>query len=198
MSFRKSKRRVHPDEKAIRIAHENAVNSIYKYERKTLAIAKMGYYRASNFDCDLLGKQRPESDYFVMSGVLDETFGSKRIHCEVTFVDRRPEDGFVGDCMLTHLVDDAESHERALMLSVSIWDADSHWRRAAYDCLRDAAISNNQFCHFRIATELADVSEVLAQLSERGYGPTLRLHEFTMWPTIILPKAPDWAWKSSV
>ena len=103
MTFLKSKRRSDLDEKALQMAHENAVNSIYKHERKTLAIAKMSYYRSFNFHRDVLGKQRPETDNFVMVGVLDETFASKRIHCEVTFIDRRHEDEFVGDCTLTHL-----------------------------------------------------------------------------------------------
>jgi hypothetical protein len=64
MIFGKFRRRVDLDEKAIRMAHENAVNSIYKYGRKTLPIAKMSYYRSFNFDCDILGKQRPKTDAF--------------------------------------------------------------------------------------------------------------------------------------
>jgi hypothetical protein len=195
MSFLKYKGHIAVNEKAIQMAHENAVNSIYKYERKTLAIVKMSHYQGFNFHRDALGKQWPKTDNFVMIGVLDETFASKRIHCEVKFTDHRPEDEFVGDCTLTHIGDEGQSYRRALMLSVSIWDADSYWREASYDCLRNAAISQNRFCHFRIATEITDVPGALAELRERGYCPTVRVHEFTMWPTIILPNAPDWAWK---
>jgi hypothetical protein len=193
MTFWKPKRR--SDDEAIRMAHEQAVNSIYKYERKTLAIAKMRYYHSFNFDHDVTGQQRPQTDDFLMMGVLDEIFASKRINCEVRFIERRPDDVFVGDCTLSHFGDEAQSHHRPLMLSISIWDQQSSWRWKAYDCVRDAAFSQHRFCHFRIATELADIADALRQLQDRGYGPTVRLREFTMWPTIILPNAPTWGWK---
>jgi hypothetical protein len=55
MIFGKFRGRVDLGEKAIRMAHENAVNSIYKYERKTLAIAKMSYYQSFNSIVTFLG-----------------------------------------------------------------------------------------------------------------------------------------------
>ena len=194
MSFWKSKRCTKLNDKVIQMAHEEAVDWIYKYERKTLAIAKMSYYRSFNFDRDVLGKRRSETDDFVMIGALHEGSDAKRVHCEVRFTDHPSENDFVGDCTLTHSGDEGESHRRPLMVSVSIWDADTHWRRASYECLRDCAISGDRFCHFRISTEIAEIPGVLAQLRDRGYGPTVRLREFTMWPRIILPNAPSGAW----
>ena len=83
------------------------------------------------------------------------------------------------------------------MLKVSVWDPDGEWAQKAYECLRDAAVSGSQFCHFRVVTETIDqaVALKLNELVERSYAPTIKLYEFTMWPTITLPKAPDWGWK---
>ena len=131
MSFWKSKRCTKLNDKVIQMAHEEAVDWIYKYERKTLAIAKMSYYRSFNFDRDVLGKRRSETDDFVMIGALHEGSDAKRVHCEVRFTDHPSENDFVGDCTLTHIGDEGESHRRPLMVSVSICDADTHWRRAS-------------------------------------------------------------------
>ena len=88
MSFWKSKRCTKLNDKVIQMAHEEAVDWIYKYERKTLAIAKMSYYRSFNFDRDVLGKRRSETDDFVMIGALHEGSDAKRVHCEVRFTDQ--------------------------------------------------------------------------------------------------------------
>jgi hypothetical protein len=98
---------------------------------------------------------------------------------------------------LTHLTDDEqkESENRKLVLEVSIWDYEGEWRQKSYAALRDAALSGNRFCHFRIETETIEHSDVLIQLREQGYGPTIKVREFSMWPTISLPKAPEWGWK---
>jgi hypothetical protein len=133
-----------------------------------------------------------------MSGVVHECYdGMKRIICKVTFCDYPSEDEFIGNCLLTHLLEDEKQglEMRKLVLKVSIWDASGEWRKKSYNALRDAAISGNQFLHFRIEKETVDKTVASAQIREHGYGPTLKLHEFVMWPTIILPKAPDWAWK---
>ena len=176
--------------------HQSALESIYKSRAITLAIAKMSYRRNFNFYSDDRSKRKETSD-LVMIGVVHEPYrGAKRVYCQIEFINQNPEYGFVGSCTLTHLgIDERrESYQRAMMLQVFVWDADARWRHAAYDCLQEAAVSQDRFCHFRISTELANVDEAAALMRERGYGPTLKLREFTLWPTIVLPNTPSWAW----
>jgi hypothetical protein len=179
--------------------HEAAVKRVYSYERITLAIARMSYYDAYTGRKDILGEPSKNLDDFTMYGVVNEPYAdAKRIHCEVKFTDYPSEDDFIGSCLLTHLLDEKkQSEDRKLMLAVSVWDAGREWRQKSYNVLRDAAISGNRFCHFRIEAETAEHSDALAQLREKGYGPTIRLREFTMWPTITLPNAPEWGWKEA-
>lgn len=191
-------RKIEQTESEGKRAYEYAVERIYKQDRKGLAIARMSYFDSYTFRCDILGKRIQNPDDFVMYGVVHEDYeGIKRIHCEIKFQNQASENGFVGNCFLTHLITDEKKdrYKRKLMLEVAIWNHDREWCQKSYSCLRDAAVSGNQFCNFRIVTEKIDVGDALNQLVEHGYGPTIKLHEFTMWPTIILPRAPAWAWE---
>jgi hypothetical protein len=188
-------KKVEQNDRSSQFKHESAVKRVYTHNRTTLAIARMSYCDSYTFRRDVMGNRAKVPDHFAMYGIVDEPYdGAKRVHCEVHFTDQRPEDDFVGSCFLTHILEDEQkdSQKRKLKLEVSIWDSDGAWRQKSYGVLRDAAISGAQFCHFRIETEILNHTEALTLLRERGYGPTIKVREFTMWPTVVLPKAPDW------
>jgi hypothetical protein len=192
------KKKIEQEDRSSQFEHEAAVKRVYTHNRTALAIARMSYYDSYTFRKDVTGKRIKVPDHFAMYGVVNEPYDeARRMHCEVQFTDHGPEDDFVGSCFLTHLYGDKkkDSQTRKLKLEVSIWDSDGEWRRKSYGVLRDAAISGNQFCHFRIETETLNHIEALTLLRERGYGPAIKLREFAMWPTVVLPKAPDWGWK---
>jgi len=175
--------------------HQCALEYIYKRRDITLAVAKMGRFRSFDFYRDDRSGPKPETSDFVMIGVVGEPYrGAKRVYCQIGFIRKKPENEFVGSCTLAHLGLDErrDSYERAMMLQVLVWDADGRWRNAASECLRDAAISHNRFCRFRINTGVANVDAAAALMRERGYGPTLKLREFALWPTTMLPNTPSW------
>lgn len=197
MWFRQSKTDVQETEEQQR-GYEYAVERVHANDRVGLAIASMGYFDAYSFRKDVISNKIKTPDHFTMSGVVHEPFdGMKRIICKIEFFDRELEQEFIGFCVLSHLIgDEGQRPElRRLILEVDIWDPSYEWCKKSYNALRDAAISGNQFLHFRIEKETVDKVVALSQIRENGYGPTLKLHEFAMWPTIILPKAPDWALK---
>jgi hypothetical protein len=178
--------------------YEYAIERVYAHKRIDLAIAGMCYYDAYSFRKDVLGNKVRVPDNFNMSGVVHEPFdGLKRIICKIEFFDREPEQEIIGFCALSHSIEDERQkpETRKLFLQVSIWDASREWWKKSYNALRDAAISGNRFLHFGIEKETADKAVALTQIRGSGCGPSLKLHEFAMWPTIILPKAPDWALK---
>jgi hypothetical protein len=186
------------EDQLLQYEHDAAVKRVCDNNRTILAIARMSYYDSYTFRKDVMGERIKVTDHFAMYGVVNEPYDeARRIHCEVEFTNHGPEDGFVGSCFFTNHFgyEKKDSQTRKLKLEVSIWDPDGEWRRKSYGVLRDAAISGTQFCHFRIETETLNHSEALTLLRERGYGPTIKVREFTMWPTVVLPKAPDWGWK---
>ena len=119
--------------------------------------------------------------------------GAFRVNCEIIFNDRSPEEGKIGFCVITRPSPHIENDKLSLL--IHIWDKTGVWRNKSYNALRDAAISGNQFLHFCIDTEPFHFSKVLAQLRHEGFGPTINIRQFVMWPKIILPKAPTWAWR---
>jgi hypothetical protein len=193
-------RRAEQAEQLLQDDHEAAVRRVYARDEIPLAIARMRYYDSLTFRRDVLDKPIKVPDDCIMYGVIHEPYGdARRIHCEVKFVDSLPDDEMIGTCFLTQLSFDTEidPKRRKLLLEISIWDGHGVWRRRAYDCLRDAAISQSQFCHYRINTTPTNADEALDQLVGRGYGPTINVREFTMWPTITLPKAPAWGFQEA-
>jgi acyl-CoA synthetase (AMP-forming)/AMP-acid ligase II len=134
----------------------------------------MSYYDSYTFRKEVMGKRIRVPDDFVMYGVVDEPYdGAKWILCEVKFTDYPPEDDVIGSCFVTHLLEDEkkDTNDPKLMLEISIWDQNGESRQKSYSALRDAAISGNRFCHFRIETEAVEHSDVLTQLG--GEGETL-------------------------
>jgi hypothetical protein len=197
--FLRTKQKKEEEKKALeKQSYVAAMERVFKYGKKTLAIARMSYWEGYDIRKGILGEIPKSPDNYVMNGVIHEQgWSDKHILCEVNFSDERASDDVVGWCHLNEVTICREQGTETPTLSfeVTIHDASSEWRRKAYSTLRDAAISGHQFCHIRVTTEELDAAPAVAQFQEKGYGPRMKVFELAMWPQVILAKAPTWGWK---
>ena len=180
--------------------YESAVERLYKYGRTALAIASYSHWEGYNAKGDASGAPMPSPSDFMMNGVVHEqTMYEKRIWCQVRFDNEIPMDDFVGSCFLTHVDADKPKllrEKQRLLFEVWISDPTMEWRQRAYEHVRDAALSNAQFCHFTVQMEKLDSEAAVMAVREKGYGPSMKVRSFSMQRQIVLPKAPEWGWKS--
>jgi hypothetical protein len=185
---------------------ESVIRRVYTYERIRLALARMKYFVGYNVQVrsDAAGSDivlESPSD-FQLSGVLHEIGpgGQPHVHCDLEFVDAEANDGIIGWCVLTAYgtpKNGERIEERPMMLDVKIYDPEKKYRYILYDAMRDAALSGNRFFHVEVKTDCVDETEAIRSMSEKGYGPQLRIRHLRMFPEIILPNAPIWGWKRS-
>jgi hypothetical protein len=180
--------------------YERAVEKIYKYTQITLAIARMEYYEGFGIISPEGAKAQTGPDNYSMNGVIHEEFyDKKRIWCDFEFTDDAYEENAIGHCELTHFGDSNERkkqrYEQPLALTGYLYDPDKTLRVKVYNAIRDAAISGNQFLHFRLIKEKQDPSQALEKVKSQGYGPRIKIIGFQMWPEISLPNAPAWGSK---
>jgi hypothetical protein len=176
---------------------ERAIQTVYGYEKLRLALARIRYFVGYNVTLDHSGRVLESPSNFRLVGVID---GNPHVHCDLEFEDGDAKDGSIGWCVLT--LDGIPEkgvriEECPMLLDVKIYDPEKKYRYIAYDAMRDAAISGNQFFHFEIKTDCVDVTEAIGAMREKEYGPQLRIYHLRMFPEIILPNAPTWGWKRS-
>ncbi len=179
---------------------ESMIRTVYSGERIRLALARIKYFVGYNVRLDLDDSVLESPSAFRLSGVLHEEGSRERphVHCDLEFDDAEAEDCIIGGCVLTAyetLKKTERIEERPMMLDIRIHDPEKKYRYIAYDAMRDAAISGNRFFHVEIKTDRIDETEAIRSISEKGYGPRIRIHHLRMFPGIILPNAPTWGWK---
>jgi hypothetical protein len=170
--------------------YDRAIEVIYRRRRITLAIA-----RAEHWDGVDVHRSREASDH-KMIGVVDGYYGGdeRMILCEIEFYRGGDNDERLGRCVLTHGM---YKGGMVPLLEVNISNRQMSLWGKARDALRDAAISGNRFCHFRIGTEIRDEDAADAffeGLREGGSAPEMAVTSFELWPQITLPNAPSWGW----
>jgi hypothetical protein len=84
---------------------------------------------------------------------------------------------------------------RPLLFEVGISDPGLEMWAVAWEVTKTAAYSDSQFVQIELGVEGVTFEEADQSMREHGYGPHLNVLHLKMWPQIILPRAPEWAWK---
>lgn len=193
----KREKKPHFDEAAA--AFESLIGRCYGYEAVTLALTGCKQFQGFNVED---GPRRHRSDVttdFQADGVVYENGKHERhVKCGLKIITAPHREGSIGWLYLWRQdISFADKNKRleeaTLYLDVTIWDPEQRYQAALWQCLRDAAVSEFRFVHLELGCDAPPGRDVaISQLREKISTSPRKIYQFKLWPSIELPKSPEW------